>query len=81
MGMLENVKEMMSDLVYRRARHCISEDQRTLAAVEALKEKDYKKVGKLALYNFYVSVCKYISEHFVFVFMIISIRNVCCNMI
>jgi len=47
MGMLENVKEMMSDLVYRRARHCISEDQRTLAAVEALKEKDYKKVGEL----------------------------------
>ncbi len=36
----------MSDLVYRRARHCIGEDQRTLGAVEALKNKDYAAVGK-----------------------------------
>ena len=40
----------MSDLVYRRARHCIGEDQRTLGAVEALKNKDYATVGKFILH-------------------------------
>lgn len=43
--MLEKVKAQMPDVVYRRARHCVGEDQRTLAAVQALKDKDYKKVG------------------------------------
>jgi galactokinase len=45
LGMLEEVKEQMSDVVYRRARHCVGEDQRTLATVQALKENDYQKVG------------------------------------
>jgi len=48
--MLEATRTQMSDLVYRRARHCIGEDQRTLGAVEALKNKDYAIVGKFILH-------------------------------
>ena len=47
MEMLEATRAQMSDLVYRRARHCIGEDQRTLGAVEALKNKDYATVGEI----------------------------------
>lgn len=36
----------MSDLVYRRARHSVSEDRRTLATVRALEDKDYATVGE-----------------------------------
>jgi phage terminase small subunit len=43
--MLEEVKAHMPDVVYRRARHCIGEDRRTLATVQALKSSDYEKVG------------------------------------
>jgi galactokinase len=43
--MLEDAKAQMPDVVYRRARHCIGEDQRTLATVQALKDSDYQKVG------------------------------------
>ena len=49
MEMLEATRAQMSDLVYRRARHCIGEDQRTLGAVEALKNKDYATVGTFIL--------------------------------
>lgn len=44
--MLEEVRLQMSDLVYRRARHSVSEDRRTLATVRALEEKDYATVGE-----------------------------------
>ena len=44
--MLEGASTQMSDLVYRRARHVVGEDIRTLAAVQALEDHDFKKVGK-----------------------------------
>jgi hypothetical protein len=48
MEMVDELKSKMSDVVYRRARHCVGEDKRTLAAVEALKAGDYKTVGESA---------------------------------
>ena len=36
-------------MVYRRARHVITEDIRTLKAVKALKAKDYTTVGQAML--------------------------------
>jgi galactokinase len=45
--MLEAVKHSMSEVVYRRARHCILEDKRTLDAVSALKGGDFETVGRL----------------------------------
>lgn len=44
--MLETVRLQLTDVVYRRARHAVSEDRRTLATVQALQEKDYTAVGK-----------------------------------
>ena len=44
--MLEDVRLQMSDLVYRRARHSVSEDRRTLSTVKALEDKDYATVGE-----------------------------------
>lgn len=43
---LEDSKSSMSEVVYRRARHVIGEDKRTLSTVESLKAKDYATVGK-----------------------------------
>ena len=40
----EDVK--MNEISYRRARHCVSENERTLAAVAALKTGDFDTVGK-----------------------------------
>ena len=37
----------MEDVVFRRARHCIGEDERTLAAVKAIQKGDWDTVGKL----------------------------------
>jgi len=51
--MVENLKGDMSDVVYRRARHCVSEDMRTLAAVEALKRNDFETVGRLMTESHY----------------------------
>lgn len=48
--MVEAAKGRMSQVVYRRAKHCVSEDRRTLAAVEALEKKDYKTVGEPSHY-------------------------------
>jgi galactokinase len=39
-------KASLSEVAYRRAHHCITEDIRTLTAVEALKKGDYVTVGK-----------------------------------
>lgn len=47
--MLEAVKGDLSDLAYRRARHVIGENARTLATVDALKKKDYKAVGEFMI--------------------------------
>lgn len=44
--MLENVKGEMSDVCYRRARHVIGENARTLATVEALTNKDFVVAGE-----------------------------------
>jgi len=45
MSMLEKAKADMSDVVYRRARHIITENQRTLEASEALKVGDIETVS------------------------------------
>ena len=44
---LNAVKGQMSEVIYRRAKHCITEDARTLRAVEALAAGDFKLLGKL----------------------------------
>ena len=45
MTMLEETKSRMSDVVYRRAKHIITENQRTLEASEALKMGDIQTVS------------------------------------
>lgn len=45
MSMLEKAKADMSDVVYRRARHIITENHRTLEASEALKVGDIETVS------------------------------------
>lgn len=47
MEMLDAVKGQMSDVIYNRARHCVTEDQRTLSAIEALAAGDFERLGKL----------------------------------
>ncbi|KAK4320088.1 hypothetical protein Pmani_009027 [Petrolisthes manimaculis] len=44
---LEKYKGSLSEEVYMRARHAISEIQRTQEAVDVLRKKDYVKFGKL----------------------------------
>jgi len=41
------VKEKMEEVVYRRARHVISENQRCIDAAAALKSADYVRFGQL----------------------------------
>lgn len=45
MTMLEETKSRMSDVVYRRAKHIITENQRTLEASKALKMGDIQTVS------------------------------------
>jgi len=40
-------KEKMDEVVYRRARHIITENQRCIDAASALKSADYVKFGRL----------------------------------
>lgn len=40
-------QHMMPDIIYRRALHVVTEDDRVLRCVEALKAGDWKEVGKL----------------------------------
>ncbi len=47
MEMLDSVKSSVSELAYKRAKHNITENERTLATVEALKKGDFVTVGKL----------------------------------
>jgi len=44
---LELAKEIMEPLVYRRARHVVTENHRTLQAKDYLETGDWKKVGEL----------------------------------
>ncbi len=46
MEMLEAVRDELSPTVYSRAKHCITEDQRTLATVAALRREDFATVGR-----------------------------------
>eukprot|EP00607_Mallomonas_marina_P002886 CAMPEP_0182429898 /NCGR_PEP_ID=MMETSP1167-20130531/34818_1 /TAXON_ID=2988 /ORGANISM="Mallomonas Sp, Strain CCMP3275" /LENGTH=434 /DNA_ID=CAMNT_0024614273 /DNA_START=107 /DNA_END=1411 /DNA_ORIENTATION=+ len=46
MEMLEKVKRDVDEVVYRRAKHCITENERTLAVVTALKHGDYATAGQ-----------------------------------
>ena len=47
MGMIEAANADLGDVVYRRARHVISENARCLAFVEALSADDRDRVGRL----------------------------------
>jgi len=46
LAMLEKVKGELDEVVYRRARHALGEDVRTLDAVAAMKRGDWATVGK-----------------------------------
>jgi galactokinase len=47
MTMLENLKSTLDDVTYRRARHVITENQRTTEAAEALQNRDWRALGQL----------------------------------
>ena len=47
MDMLDAKKAELDDVTYRRARHVITEDDRTLAAVEAFTKGDLKRLAEL----------------------------------
>ena len=44
---LEDARDKMEPLVFRRARHVITEIERTLAAARGIAESDWPKVGEL----------------------------------
>ncbi|MEM0913449.1 MAG: galactokinase [Planctomycetota bacterium] len=44
-AMLEHARGEIDDVTYRRARHVITEDERTLAAVEGMRAGDWGEVG------------------------------------
>jgi galactokinase len=46
LDMLNEIQDTITETVYKRARHVITEDQRTLATVEALKQGDYISAGQ-----------------------------------
>ena len=54
--MLEEAKPHMPDVVYRRARHIITENARTLAASQALKNGDIETVSE-AMAQSHISMC------------------------
>jgi galactokinase len=45
--MLEAARDRLSEVELRRARHVIGEDERTLAAAEAIERNDWEEVGRL----------------------------------
>ncbi|MBK8024170.1 MAG: galactokinase [Chloroflexi bacterium] len=45
--MLEAVRDQIDDVVYRRTRHVITEDERTLQAIEAMNAGDAVRMGDL----------------------------------
>jgi galactokinase len=44
---LERRKDELPDIVYKRAHHIVSENERTLAAADALENEDYTQLSKL----------------------------------
>jgi len=45
---LPEIEELLSnDLLFKRVRHCVTEEERVLSFVEALDNKDYEKCGKI----------------------------------
>lgn len=46
-SMLDQKRPVMSDQVFRRARHVISENARTIAMAKALEDSDYRKISLL----------------------------------
>lgn len=44
---LESAKDTLDDVIYRRAKHIVTENDRTLAMLDALKEHDIAKVSGL----------------------------------
>ena len=44
---LNNAKSHMSELIYQRGKHVISENERTLAAKDAFEQGDMSKFGEL----------------------------------
>ncbi|XP_026207793.1 galactokinase isoform X1 [Anabas testudineus] len=65
---LEEVRDKLDDVTYRRARHVIEEIERTIQAAEALKRGDYEEFGKLmvqshnSLRDLYEVSCKELDE-------------------
>ncbi len=47
LDMLEEKKSLMSEKVFKRARHVITENERTLAAAQALSQQDLTTMGQL----------------------------------
>jgi len=47
MQQLDRVRSEMDPVVYRRARHVIGENERTVAAAAAFEERDYAEAGRL----------------------------------
>ncbi len=45
--MLEGARDRLSEVEFRRARHVIGEDERTLAAAEAIERSDWDELGRL----------------------------------
>jgi galactokinase len=44
---VENAKDLMDDISYKRAKHVVTENERTLQAKEELERGDWKRVGEL----------------------------------
>nr|XP_046256971.1 galactokinase-like [Scatophagus argus] len=65
---LEEMKDRLDDVTYRRARHVIEEIERTVRAAEALKRGAYKEFGKLmveshgSLRDLYEVSCRELDE-------------------
>ena len=47
MEILDSQRTNLEDMAYRRARHVVSENERTLSAAKALKDNDLQKLGAL----------------------------------
>jgi galactokinase len=46
-GQLEQHKDLLPEVIYRRCRHVVSENQRVLEAAEAFRNGDVERMGKL----------------------------------
>lgn len=46
---VEEIEDKVEQAVFRRARHVVSENLRTVAAAEALGKRDYRAAGRFML--------------------------------